>query len=73
MISTIDRSRPCGKRNHAMVLLAARLGFCASDIKGLKFENLLWEQNLISIKHFKTGRILKLLLLTDVGEALLIT
>ena len=71
MISTIDRSRPCGKRNYAMTLLASRLGLRASDIAGLKFENLLWEQSLISFNQYKTGRLLQLPLLAEVGEAII--
>ncbi|WP_433900449.1 tyrosine-type recombinase/integrase [Sphingobacterium puteale] len=71
MISVTDRSRPCGKRNYAMVLLACRLGLRASDIAGLKFENILWEQSLISFNQHKTGRLLQLPLLADVGEAII--
>lgn len=71
MIRAIDRSRACGKRNYAMVLLASRLGLRASDIACLKFENLLWQQNLISFNQYKTGRLLQLPLLTDVGEAII--
>ena len=71
MISSIDRSRSCGKRDYAMVLLASRLGLRASDIAGLKFENLLWEQSSISFNQYKTGRQLQLPLLTDVGEAII--
>jgi len=71
MISAIDRSRPCGKRNYAMTLLASRLGLRASDIAGLKFENLLWEQSLVSFNQYKTGRLLQLPLLADVGEGII--
>ncbi|WP_207536424.1 tyrosine-type recombinase/integrase [Desertivirga arenae] len=71
MISAIDRSRPRGKRDYAMVLIASRLGMRASDIAGLKFENLLWEQSLISYNQYKTGRLLQLRLLSDVGEAII--
>lgn len=71
MISAIDRSRPCGKRDYAMVLLACRLGMRASDIAGLKFDSLLWEQCIISFNQYKTGRVLQLPLLADVGEAII--
>lgn len=71
MIDSIDRSRPCGKRNYAIVLLAARLGLRASDIVGLKFENLFWEQSTISLCQYKTGRQLQLPLLGEVGEAII--
>ncbi|MBE9461314.1 site-specific integrase [Dyadobacter subterraneus] len=71
MISKIDRARPSGKRNYAIVLIAARLGLRASDIAGLKFENLFWEQSIISICQYKTGRQLQLPLLAEVGEAII--
>jgi integrase len=71
MTSAIDRSRPCGKRNYAITLLAFRLGLRASDIARLKFENLLWEQSLVSFNQYKTGRLLQLPLLADVGEAII--
>ena len=71
VIGTIDRSRPCGKRDFAIVLLAARLGLRASDIAGLKFENLLWEKCMISLCQYKTDRELELPLLAEVGEAII--
>ncbi|WP_159467338.1 site-specific integrase [Dyadobacter sp. 3J3] len=71
MISKIDRARPSGKRNYAIVLIAARLGLRASDIAGLKFENLFWQQSIISICQYKTGRQLQLPLLAEVGEAII--
>jgi integrase len=40
ILNGIDRASPCGLRNYAMVLLAARLGIRASDICTLKFENI---------------------------------
>ncbi|WP_170982998.1 site-specific integrase [Dyadobacter frigoris] len=71
MIGKIDRARPSGKRNYAIVLIAARLGLRASDIAGLKFENLFWEQSTISVCQYKTGRQLQLPLLAEVGEAII--
>lgn len=47
ILKAVDRGNPKGKRDYAMMLLAARLGLRASDICGLTFENLLWSQNLI--------------------------
>lgn len=71
MIGSIDRSNACGKRNYAIVLLAARLGLRASDIAGMKFENLHWEQSTILLNQYKTGRELQLPLLAEVGEAII--
>jgi len=58
-----------GKRNKAIVLLAMRLGLRMSDILGLKFENIDWRSNTISIVQHKTELPLQLPLLNDVGNA----
>jgi site-specific recombinase XerD len=71
MIGKIDRARPCGKRDYAIILIAARLGLRASDIAGLRFENLFWQQSIISVSQYKTGRQLQLPLLAEVGEAII--
>lgn len=70
LLSSIDRQTRLGKRNHAIILLAARLGLRLSDIRNLKFENILWEDNRITITQYKTGKELALPLLTDVGNAI---
>jgi integrase len=71
MIGSIDRSNACGKRNYAIVLLAARLGLRASDIAGMRFENLHWEQSTIVLNQYKTGRELQLPLPAEVGAAII--
>jgi len=71
MIASIDRGNAVGKRNYAIVLLAARLGLRASDIANLKFENLLWEQSVIELNQYKTGKIIKLPILAEVGNAII--
>lgn len=71
MISAIDRGNSVGKRNYAIVLLAARLGLRASDISNLKFENLLWEQSMIVLKQYKTGKKIELPVLAEVGNAII--
>jgi integrase len=71
MLSTIDRGNSVGKRNHAIVLLAARLGLRASDIANLKFENFLWNQSTIVLNQYKTGKKIGLPILTEVGNAII--
>jgi len=56
MLQAVDRGNPKGKRDYAMMLLASRLGLRASDICGLKFEHLLWSQNLIVLIQEKTKK-----------------
>lgn len=69
LLSLVDRNNPVGKRNYAILLLITRLGLRAGDIVNLKFENINWEENRISLTQHKTGRPLTLPLLEDVGLA----
>jgi integrase/recombinase XerD len=71
MVAAIDRGNPRGKRDLALILLAARLGLRAGDIAGLRFSNFKWERNAIEIVQQKTGRVLVLPLINDVGEAVI--
>lgn len=68
---TVDRSGPVGKRDYAMLLLATRLGFRSSDIAGLQFVNLDWDNNLIRLTQYKTKREIELPLLVDIGDAII--
>jgi integrase len=59
LVNSIDRSSRTGKRNYAIILLAARLGLRASDIRNLKFDEIHWKKNIIRIKQYKTDNILE--------------
>jgi len=69
--SSIHREDATGKRNYAMTLLASRLGLRASDIAHLTFGNIDWENSTITLSQFKTGKMIELPLLVDVGEAII--
>ncbi|NSW92973.1 MAG: tyrosine-type recombinase/integrase [Firmicutes bacterium] len=71
ILNCIDRCNIKGKRDYAMLLLAARLGLRASDICNLTLTNLNWEQNLIEIVQEKTKKTLQLPLLNEVGDAII--
>jgi site-specific recombinase XerD len=71
LLSSIERSSAIGKRNYAMILMAVRLGFRASDIANLKFEHLKWARYTIEIHQYKTGQELIVPLLPDVGNAII--
>lgn len=71
IIATIDRSTNIGKRNYAIVLIAARLGLRASDIAGLTFDSVVAQEGKIKIKRQqKTKLPLTLPLLDEVREAI---
>ena len=71
LLKSIDRGSAVGKRDYAIILLAARLGLRASDIAHLKFENLHWEDSMIVLNQYKTGKNLTLPLLPVIGNAIL--
>lgn len=71
LINCIDRSNPNGKRDYAMVLLAARIGLRCSDIAKMLFTNILWERKLISINQQKTKDHIELPLFPEIGNAII--
>ena len=71
LLSSVDRSSPVGKRDYAILVLATRLGFRTSDIVSLKFENIIWEKNIIEFNQVKTNKHITLPLLPEVGNALI--
>ncbi|MFV1976903.1 MAG: site-specific integrase, partial [Candidatus Scalindua sp.] len=71
LLKAVDRGSPKGKRDYAILLLAIKLGLRASDICELKFENIIWERNLITINQYKTGKTLELPLLPEIGNAII--
>jgi integrase/recombinase XerD len=71
LLESVDRSSPKGKRDIAMILLAARVGLRASDICGLKFEDIHWESNTIHLIQKKTKKQIELPLLVEIGNAII--
>ncbi len=71
LLKSIDRGSPKGKRDYAMIMIAARLGLRAQDICDLSFNNLKWEINSIELLQEKTEQPLVLPLLEDVGLAII--
>jgi len=71
LIASIDRANYYGKRDYAMMLLVTRLGLRCSDIANLKYENILWEKELISLVQVKTKEKVELPLLQDIGSAII--
>ncbi len=69
--SVVDRSSPIGKRDYAIILLASRLGLRASDIVGLTFTNLDWDNSLIILSQQKTKKDITLPLLPEIGNAII--
>jgi len=71
ILGCMDRSNPMGRRDAAMLLLAARYGMRPCDIRRLRFDNIRWREGEITVRQSKTGRPVSLPLLPDVSEALI--
>jgi len=71
LLAQVDRGSPQGKRDYAILLLAARLGMRVGDIVRLQLEHLNWEERRIELPQAKTGQPLALPLTEEVGWALI--
>jgi integrase len=71
ILSSADRSSAAGRRDRAVLLLAARYGLRPCDIRQLQLEDFHWRDGVLSIRQVKTGRLLTLPLLPDVADALI--
>ncbi len=70
IIAAVDCSTPVGRRDYAVLLLAARYGLRPCDIRLLTLDHIDWRRARIDIRQAKTGRPLVLPLLYDVANAL---
>lgn len=70
LIEAVDRSTALGKRDYAILLLAARYGMRPCDIRRLRLEEIHWRQHRIAFVQAKTQTPLELPLLAEVDEAL---
>jgi integrase len=71
ILAAVDRGNPCGKRDYAIIVLITRLGLRGVDVKRLRFADLDWPGNRLSVVQAKTGRRVALPLLKDVGWAII--
>jgi len=71
LLCAVDRSSPVGKRDYAILLLAARLGMRVSDIRALLLDHLQWEQACIEMTQTKGGNPLHLPLTENIATALI--
>jgi len=70
LLAGVDKATALGRRDFAMLLLAARYGMRSSDIRGLRFDQVHWREQRILLVLSKTQRRLELPLLADVDHAL---
>jgi integrase len=70
ILGAVDKSSALGRRDYAILLLAARYGLRPSDIRQLTLDDIDWRNARIDLRQLKTGRPLTLPLLPEVAEAL---
>jgi integrase len=71
VLDQIDRQSAIGKRDYAMVLLAARLGLRVGDLRRLQLGWFDWRAKTLALTQHKTGLPLTLPLPSDVGWAVI--
>ena len=69
LLKRCDRKTAVGRRNHAILLLLARLGVRAGEVIKLSLDDIDWDSGQITI-HGKGGKSAQLPLPADVGAAL---
>lgn len=70
LVAAPDPDTQVGRRNQAILLLAARTGLRPSDIADLRLPDIDWRHAQITVTQRKTGTVLTLPLLADVGTAI---
>jgi site-specific recombinase XerD len=66
LLQAVDRSTALGKRDYAVLLLAARYGLRPGDIRQLSLDHINWRGRQIALPQAKTGRLLVLPVLPEV-------
>lgn len=70
VVAAPDPATAMGRRNRAMLLLAARTGLRPSDIADLRLVDIDWRLSQITVTQHKTVTVVSLPLLADVGAAI---
>jgi len=70
LLSTVDRSTGLGKRDYAILILAAHLGLRSSDIVGLSFKDVDYKAKTIEVIQLKTERPVTLVMNSEAEEAI---
>lgn len=71
ILTSTDRSTPCGRRDYAILLLLARLGLRAGEIVALELDDIRWRSAELVV-HGKGQMVEHVPLIYDVGDALAI-
>ena len=69
VLNSVNRKTAIGRRDYAILLILARLGLRAGEIRALTLEDLDWKEGLVTVRG-KAGRFSQLPLPKDVGAAI---
>lgn len=70
LLSSCDRRRTVGRRDHAILLLLFRLGLRAGEVAAITLDDIDWRAGEFLVRNGKGGRQERLPLPADVGEAI---
>ena len=70
LLASVDRSTLIGKRDYAIMMLAAQTGLRCADILAMKRSDIDWRKSEINITQSKTGKPLNITLETESGNAI---
>lgn len=70
LVNSVVDSTPMGLRDRALLILGARTGLRPVDIAGLRLRDIDWPHARITLTQHKTGAVVTLPLLAEVGEAI---
>jgi integrase/recombinase XerD len=71
LLATTEGDRPVNKRDRAILLLFIAYGLRASEVAALQLDNLDWENEILRVRHSKSGRTHSYPLSRVLGQALL--
>jgi len=71
LLAACDRRTRMGRRDFAVLTILVRLGLRASELAGLRLDDIDWRKDVLHVRHSKTGAHSILPLLPQPGEALL--
>ena len=69
VLGTVDRRTPCGKRDHAILLLLVTYGLRAREVAALTLDDIDWQRERLAIPERKAGHSTAFPLSAAVGEA----
>lgn len=71
ILDAVDITTPRGRRDFAMLKLLATYGLRSGEVGSLQLQDIDWRHDLIHVQQSKSGRLLRLPLMPDVGKAIL--